>query len=280
MILLENSTKQIIEKLPINFQQFAMCRISTPIKNIKSPNAIKKICKDILCKASFDMGSPMSGDLIVLELQTEALYGELNGKFTSLTMPEIGNAFKMGIRGEFGSFFGLCAKTYHQFIKSYYEHAERHKAIEAYAKLLGEENKPAELTEEQKLEIGKQGAIKRFNDYKETGQLGFMPSATYTILNSILGTEIEHPILGKIKTLITDSEVRKILVTEVKTKFIEDTRMKKTKARFSLDKELLAVYDHIISNWNKQPKYETMLKERMLKYYFDELINNNKNLEL
>lgn len=128
--------QSVIDNLPEHIKQFVVARNDTPLKFL-TPNQVKKGISEILCQASFDMGSPMSTDLKILQFQTEACFNEFNFKYSSLTLPEVKNAFKMGIRGEFGQYFGLCPKTYHQFIKSYYELPERFKANNEYLKQVG-----------------------------------------------------------------------------------------------------------------------------------------------
>lgn len=124
----------IIEKLPENYKPFVIAR-QEPQMRVLTANQVKAGIAKILSQASFDMGSPMSADREILTFQTEACFKELSFKFSTLTLSELRNAFAMGIRNEFGQYFGMCPKTYHQFIKAYYELPGRFKAQEAYLKL-------------------------------------------------------------------------------------------------------------------------------------------------
>lgn len=124
----------IIKQLPENYQYFVLARQEPQMKNLR-PNEVKSGIAKILSQASFDMGSPMSADKEILTFQTEACFKELTFKYSTLTLSELRNAFTMGIRNEFGQYFGMCPKTYHQFIKAYYELPDRFKAQEAYLKL-------------------------------------------------------------------------------------------------------------------------------------------------
>jgi len=136
-----NSQQVALSKLTPSQQEFVKQRLEPQIKSL-SDNQIKRTLKEILSQASFDMGSPMSSDLTVLTFQTEACFNELKGKFGTMTLSEVKSAFRRGIRGEYGAYFGMCPKTYHQFIKAYFEMPERFKAHDEYLKLVEMEENP------------------------------------------------------------------------------------------------------------------------------------------
>jgi len=274
-----NSQQVALSKLPPSQQELVKLRLEPQIKSL-GDNQIKRTLKEILSQASFDMGSPMSSDLTVLTFQTESCFNELKGKFGTMTLSEVRSAFRRGIRGEYGAYFGMCPKTYHQFIKAYFEMPERFKANDEYLKLVEMEESPKELTIEQKREIGRKGALTRFEDYKKTGELGFIPSATYNILNDLIGVEYDHPQKGKVKTLVTDKNVRIRIFTEVKETYLAGLNKSKKSAEIRKDKDMVKDICTLIDCYAIQPTFETMVKDKMLKYYFDTLIKNNQPLNI
>jgi hypothetical protein len=274
-----NSQQVALSKLSLSQQEFVKQRLEPQIK-ILNDNQVKRGLKDILCQASFDMGSPMAEDLTVLTFQIESCFNELKGKFGTMTLSEVRSAFRRGIRGEYGAYFGMCPKTYHQFIKAYFEMPERFKAHDEYLKLVEMEENPKELTTEQKKEIGRHGAIRRFEDYKKTGELGFIPSATYNILNDLIGVEYTHPVKGLIKTLILDTEVRKSIFADCKSVYLADLNKHKSKAALRKDTDMVEDLNYLIANFAGQNTFENMVKDKMLKYYFDTLIKNNQPLNI
>lgn len=257
-----------IDSLPAAYQPFVLLRVGEPpIKSLEQYIAKSKLA-EILVKAAFDMGSPMADDATILQFQTQALLLEFKGKYADLTIKEVQEAFNRGIRGEFGLYFGMCPKTYNQFIKNYYELPERSKAwIEYITMLEGAKTSlaPVYFTPEKLKEF----AISDFENYKASGKLPFCPHATYNVICEAIGNEIE--VNGKkIKTLVVDRQIARDLFLKAKEEYLKPILENQRR------KKILDV-DFILQS-NLNTAFEFKLKKHYLIYFFDELIKNNKPL--
>lgn len=112
-------------------QYYIRLKLETPIAKL-DPQVIKRACLDIITKAMMDNSPNGQSDSKILSFQSETLFNELSGKYKSLTLSELKECFRLGIRGESGPYFGMCAKTYHQFIKWWFDKPERNKAFYSY----------------------------------------------------------------------------------------------------------------------------------------------------
>lgn len=266
------TTLDNLDRLTPKQQEYVRLRVAqTPVKNIEA-YVVKIALAEILVKAAFDLGSPMADDAIVLKFQTEGFFKELKGRFANLTIFELKEAFNRGIRGEFGQFFGLCPRTYHQFIKHFYELPERQKAWLEY--MAGQEElkkspKPVFFTTDQL----KQFAINDFETYRQSGKLPFYPHATYNIICEAIGTGIS--IDGKmVKTLITDRALAKELFLQAKKEYLAKLESGFKRGRISADEKAQ------LSDLKQIRSFEFLLKKYYLITFFKQLIADNRKLVL
>jgi hypothetical protein len=250
---------QLPANIPVSQQAFVVLRVGhKSIKDLE-PNVVKRACVDILTRASFDMGSPMADNDKVLQFQTEALYSEMKGKLNTLTIPEVQEAFNRGIRGEAGQFFGLCPRTYHQFLKYFFELPERSESWVNYLDEQEGKKKPRKIEFSQ--DQLKTHCRNAFSDYRTTGGMPFSPHATYDTLKELLG----------LKTLIPVEKWEQVK-RDAKHNLIQLTKSKagnKNKAS-ELIKKL---------EYTEGSQYEFECKKIGLRIYFEQLIAENKELE-
>lgn len=233
----------IIEKLTPSQKNFVNLRIGhKSIKELGDIQSKRKI-SEILTKASFDMNSPMADDAKMLQFQTEGCYNELCGKYSSLTLPEVNEAFKMGIRGEFGAYFGMCPKTYHQFVKGFWDLKDRTESWLAYLKMVEDENtsnKPVVFTKEYLTKV----ANNALEDYKRDGSMPLIPHAIYDTIKEI----------NSVETLILKEDWQRIK-EEAKENYLLKMNPKKKKG-------IADMLDFGIT-------YEFEVKKVALRYYFE-----------
>lgn len=245
-------------------QHYVQLRIGNKSIKDMEHNVVKKEIAAILTVASFDMGSPMADNEKVLQFQTEACFGEIKGKYATLTIPELKESFRRGIRGEAGQFFGLCPKTYHQFIKWYFDLPERQSSWVTFLNSsVPTSEKPVMYTED----FYKRAAIDAFESYKKSGNL---PSAgpaagMYDCIARVL----------KLKTLINQNEWKEVLEIG-KQNYTERMTPKKFYPSGKVKSVGTVVLDYSLENATL--KFE--VKKEGLKRYFDRLIKENKTLEL
>ena len=275
-----SKVNNIVQALPITQQAWVNLRVDQPQSKNLSDKDLKYQCA-LIIKRAFDYSTPNSvTDEQILTSQTLELYTILKGKLGVLTIPEVKVGFKNGLDGVYAPYFGLCGKTYNAFLKGFYEDVNRGKSWLAYMDEIEKSNKPKEMTIEEKKEIGRRGAIQRFEDYKKTGELGFIPSATYNILNDLIGVEYDHPVRGKVKTLVTDKNVRIRIFADCKEIYLAGLNNNKKSAEFRKDKDMVKNICTLIECYASSVSFETMVKDKMLKYYFNELIRNNQPLNI
>lgn len=252
--------KEAFSKLPDGLKSFAEARIEPPVKNINDLK-LKKECLDIITISYSEQGQ-FNIESQILTHQTKALYDELrsHSKFRELTLTEVKNAFRVGIRGESGPFFGMCAKTYHQFLKHYYEKPERTNAMNEYLKLISITNKE-ELSPEEKSKRNKESCLWFFNEYKTNKTL---PAGHYSLYNTLWD-------LGLLRLPLEQKTAIKTKITKEYTKAMESA---KKRGRVSI-KQLKDILENLESN----PTLKGMLRKEAIIQYFDELLKNNKSLE-
>lgn len=242
-----------------DIQQYYVRLKSEPsILHIKNESEVKRACLEIITKAMMDQSPNGQPDEKILQFQSQVLFNELTGKYKSLTLSELREAFRLGIRGETGPYFGLCAKTYSQFIKWWFDKDERGKAWQIYIdKVNGWKvaEKPA---------LGKdffyRACEKAYTKYRERKEMPEVPFCLYDFIKEYTGLE----------TLVDRLEW-----DEIKK---EGLRIYNTKIKHSALKDMAKEWKLIASephpDFNRV--YANSIKEAATKYYFESLIKQGK----
>jgi len=157
-----------------------------PLSQLPEPN-IKRLCVEVITRSMVESSPNGQSDPQIIQAQSNFLFNELKGKLLSLTPSEVKEAFRLGVRGETGPYFGMCPKTYAQFLKHWFERSERGKAWDCYLdKLNGwtRAEKPS-LPPEWFYEA----CEKAYTKYKETGKLPISPFGYYDFIKDYLGVD-------------------------------------------------------------------------------------------
>jgi len=244
----------------LNLQEYAGARIEPTVSSINDLNLKDKCLK--LIQVSYTEQAQFNTEPEILAHQRNALFDELrtNSKFKGLTWSEVQRAFKMGIRGESGPFFGMCAKTYHQFLKHYYEKPERIESMKEYLKMI-EDNKSHELTPDEKLKRNKEACVWAFNQYKETKEI---PLGHYKFYQTLMD-------LGLIKWT---KEEKTAISAPIKTKYQAEVETSRKRGKIS-SSQLADIMLSLDSN----PTLISRVRKEALKKYFDILIINKTDLK-
>lgn len=144
---------------------------STKISDMKKSD-LEKTFIEILMKTYFDAGQVVQGydtkqQSIHLKLLSNGLYEELQA-FNFLRIDELKLAFKNGVRGEYGEWFGINIKTFHQWIKGFQFDQKRKDAIEK-RKAENEKPLPPVMTPDQAEYEWKLAIKSQFSKFKESG---------------------------------------------------------------------------------------------------------------
>jgi hypothetical protein len=268
-----------LSQLPVVQQGFVQLRVGNQAIKDLTPNVVKRACADILSKAIFDslqgQGKTEQESKQILAFQTEALFAELRPPFNNLTIPELQESFRRGVRGDSGQWFGMCAKTYHQFIKWFYNLPERQKSWVDYLELIEE---PKVVSTIDKVMFSNQSCINAYQRYKEASVMPFGAFAYYDIINDLVGTSY----LGnREKTLVHDPVIRKEVVTRITAKhsaaLLKEKRRQERRGNFGT---AVAIMGSITAEFKDSDSLKNLIKAEFLKVYFDDLIKHNKDLVL
>lgn len=250
-----------LDKLPESLKVWAVNRIGKKPIKLLTENEVKRSCSEIIAKSFADSGQ-LNVTTEMLQFQTQSLLDELSDKYKDLTIDEVKEAFKKGIRGETGPYFGLCAKTYHQFIKHYFESKERTEAMRVYLDLNRQEIVKDKPTPEQQNEILKKGIKLAYEVYVKSGELPFYSAPYYDYLkkNNLVNWSKEQ-----IEEMKIEAE------TEYRGRLIEDR-----------DNRVINTlqYKAIIENLNTNQTFKNVCKKIGLKYWFEACKLTNFNFDM
>lgn len=260
------------DKLPESLRQYAINRVGRKAIKDLHPNEVKRNCTEIIAKTYAEDGKfQVTSEMI--SFQSQALFEELTGRFKDLTIDELKEAFRLGIRGETGAYFGLCAKTYHQFIKHYFERKERSEAMKEYLNLINRVNQK-ETTEEQKYQIMKQASLQEFESYSKTKNLSRSAPYVYDFIAKKYGTKAT--LSGEdIYILISDKGIRETIKKDAKAEYEKSLNMKVLKGEARKKDAEKAMFDLVTNR-----SYLNIAKTIELGIYFDGLIKDNQKLIL
>lgn len=181
----------IIESLPPVHSEFVRMRLEHKFESY-SQKEQKIISLNVITLAYRYLNQDSRG---TLDVQASDLFTCLSSKENRvLTISEIKKAFYNGLDGIYGPFFGLCAKTYNFFLKSFREDKNRSKAWSDFQDRLEvpKSDRVVFYTRERLTEMMKRD----FADFKANGDT---PNSTtvcglyYDLLKELMG----------VKTLIT-----------------------------------------------------------------------------
>ena len=248
-----------LETLPLRLQSFAISRIGK--KSIKDLHEaqVKQSCSEIINLCFVESGQIKQATPEMLAFNRDALFNELKSKFKDLTLDELKEAFKMGVRGEFGDYFGLCAATYHKWIKSYFERPERAEAMRVYLDLAKVEITP-QLTDCEKRTRLIEGIKLAYKEYCESGELPFYPSPYYDFLKTNGYVNWSKEQIEEMK-LVAETEYRGRLIKDRDNRVINTIQ-----------------YKSILENLNTNQTFKNVCKKVGLKCFFESCKLSNYNI--
>jgi len=106
-------------------------------------------------------------------------------KFSQLTLSAIGLAIENGIVKEYGEFFGINNSTLYFFVDQYLDSEKRKSALDKQNKFLNSNKPKEELSDYQKDQIYKAGALAKFGHYQKTKTFTDPGSVTFKYLMAL-----------------------------------------------------------------------------------------------
>lgn len=244
--------KEAFNKLPESLKPFVQARLEQVVKTL-TDNDLKHKCLDIITQAFAEQGQ-FNIDNKILSTQIEALFTELRTQapFKGLTLSEVKNAFKTGIRGETGLFFGMCAKTYHQFLKHYAEKKERSEGMRKYLDLLNEP-KRVEKPLATKMAETAESYNRALEHYKKTKEMPYTSFAFYDYL------------VNDLKIEVVSKEDKFKIAKQAETEYTTELKVKKGQGLIRCEQ-----YESIITSLSSNPTLKNRMKKLALKKYWDD----------
>lgn len=263
---------RILESLTEPEQVFVKAKFSKLIRehtNLDLENGCADIVADVISAAG--PGSKNDKEVAINIYMT--LSQDLRKpKFLKVALAEVSEACYRGVRREFGDFFAPNISVIHGWIDAYMRLKDRTEAINKFTLKL--KDQPVSTTEVPvfiQVKRDKEAAINCFTDYKTSGKLPFFGFAYYDCLVKLLG----------VKTLVSDPEVRASIkrqtVDGYKDKLVAEKERAERRGSFN---EANAIMERILTGVSADATVLNKQKELALKWYFDSLINQNKDLEL
>jgi hypothetical protein len=265
----------IINTLPVTQSVFVSAKFSPAIKSLSDLDLHNRVI-DLIQTTLLKAGVKDQQDKLVIKFISENLLHDLKQpKFNHLSFSEIEMALDLGVKFEYGQYMGVNIATIHSWIKSFLSDKNRENALKEFNKKLNEEeqrtsDKPLHL----KVEFSKESAIKAFIHFKNYNEMPIASFAYYDVINDLLGVDYNG-----VKTLVFDKDIRQKIVkecTELHEKMCLHQKNKLEKKGFINEAENLV---NVIIDPKGSKTLERLIKERFLKHFFNELINQNKKLE-
>jgi hypothetical protein len=280
---------QLVAKVSEQLQPYVIARYQQPIRDIQD-HELKSRLNVMVTRSIIDMGHKANDEAVTTHL-VKTLFDDFRRmpKFHMVTMAEVELFVSNGIRGEYptknGQLLAVNIANIHYWIFCGMDSEKRKRAIQEYNAALDEglkATRPVHYTPEKWIEMSKLtfhqyreskekvaehgesygGIYDRAEGIKVNVQKAFWTNgaaaAIYDCINSHIGSQ--HPKYPDRKTLVPDKEIRDTLLA-IAAEEVE--RMEKEKPGSTGQKTL-----------------EFIQKKRLLMYFFDELINQKKDLEI
>jgi hypothetical protein len=271
----ENSAISTLQ--PVH-QQFMVAKFKKPIKDYDD-YTLEKGIKNLILVSYAELGLKVDPEDKVVTFLIETLLKDLRRhKYEHITLEEIQLFISLGLRGELGTFNGqmntLNVQNLNWWIKKGIESEDRKNAIREFNAKLSKEQTPV-IPTIQKVMFSKQACVDAFVMYRDKGVLQFCAFAYYDIINDLIG----EPYKGQYeKTLVHDEDARKLIVSECKESIEKDFMPQKIRAEKAGNlNESEAIMGAILGDHGHLLR---RMKAAFLKYYFDQLIKEGKELIL
>lgn len=220
--------------------------VNSPIIKTFEEKYLTNCLLALIAKTYLQSGQFLTGekkemtDLTIDELSSD--FKKYNG---NLSFQEIEIAFKNGVKGEYGEYFGLNNKTYFQWVNGYAYGEKRLKVKKALSDAKEKANQPiVKKSEQEANEIMKNAVLKSFEDFKKGAVIfdGGNVKYNYLVKLELLNfskerkNEILLQVTNKIKLEAVENKNRAESISQTLGKILEETIISESK------KECLKVY--------------------------------------
>lgn len=230
----------------------------SPLVKETEEGRLKEILEGLILKSYVETG--FSVDAKQVKMIANGLYPDMKTYFTTIRIDEIGIAFSRGVRQEYGKYTGLSITTFFGFLKNYMYSTERTEA----KKMIPTWTEPT-YSEEDKNKIAKEGALRCWNEFKETGEVKDFGNATYEFLK----------VTGCFKKYVPmKEEIKK----RVRLKL--DAQLKSEQANDPFRRNEIGKLIEEVLTKDDSKRLVSECKKAVLKMYFEELKSGGKELNV
>lgn len=244
-------------------RQIVLAQLSKRIREC-NVDELTNVVNEAIVKAYFQCGQKPDTKTLVLEVKE--LLKDLTKYFPTIFLNEIELFFKQGIDGQLGEYYGLNLKTYRQWLRNGATNISRLNAMKIQRQFLESQNKPPELSEDDKEKIIEDGVFNLFEIFKNTGYVEDYNNVTYNWLDK--------------RGYIPFSKERKIEIKEQAIKVVK-ARLQDAllTAKAKREKEGAKAIRIELDNFLKSDKIIYEAKKIALNIFFKELIETDTTLE-
>lgn len=270
--------RNVISKLPEHYQPIVLAKFSEPIKKMGNLSLATEI-RNMVVIAHAELGLNIDSKDDVISFMVDTLLKDFRApKYATISIELIKLFVKNGVRGDYGTFKNqmniVNIQNLHFWISEGLK-SEKYKLAQNEFNLILQKESMPEMSEAQKIMFSKESCKRAFETYKKTKEIPFSAFSYYNIINDLIGVEYKG-----LKTLITDLEVRKQITNEVREKYTK--KLLSEKKRYDKTGDLTishGIMDAIASDFKTGESLNNLIKAEFLKYYFDKLISEQKELE-
>lgn len=256
--------QKAFESLTSLQQYYVALKSEKPISEL-SDQVVKQSCIDIITRGMMFISPNGQPEFKTIQFQTQELYEQVSGPYKSLTLSEVKECFRRGLAGDYGQYFGMCGKSYVQFLKAWFDNGERNKAFQQYLDNINgwrRADKPVIIDKA----FFHKACEDAYKDYKVKGVMPTVPFSLYDIVKEYTG----------LKSLIAQGTGNQIRDEGRKdyTEKIRSSSLKKMAKDWKLDSRPTLKDGSPNPDYNQV--YANSIKSVALKYYFDSLIKQGK----
>lgn len=263
---------KVIAALPAQIQPIVAARFGQPIRSYDDVDLAIQI-KNLLLRTYFELGLNINDKDAVLSQQREILLRDFRArKYEHISVELIQLFVSNGVRGEYGTFNGQLNTVNIQNIHHWVNHGLK---SEEYKRSVTEFN---QRLEEEEVKTSKQPvmytkahlkilSVQAFNEYTAGGNIP-IPSAAATFYDTIKE-------IMKVDSLISKSDWKSVY-NEAKNNY---TTAQKALKRERDRKDIKLDFTLATEEKPGNKSFENHIKRVGLRYFFDQLIKENKDLD-
>lgn len=265
----------LIKKLPEHLQPYVVARYTKPIIQCTDYELQATCLTSVQDAVNANERLGKDNSAVITNLYEQLAKDLRKPKFRAITLEEVTEALFRGARKEYGDFFAVNIGTIHGWIDAYLKSKERLEAINQFILLSNEgltTDKPRMLTVQEDIE----GCKKLFERYRNSGNLDQLAFAYYDFINERVGVLVDSR-----KTLVPDPKVRQDILEKTEGALLEsllDERKRLEKRGFMGDAR--SITQKIEMGFKGDKLLKNRQKQMALKWYFDTLIKEGRELEL